>query len=213
MAVADDLHFDMAGVADQAFDIDAVAAEGGFGLRLAARIGLFQFCGIVDNAHAAPAAAGDGLDHDRAAGAERREERFGLVEAGRTAGAIDNGNAAFFCQRLGLRLVAEQVQRLRRRADEDDPLFCATPRQRGVFAEKAVAGMQRIAPARFRSRDDRLDVEIGPRAPPRDFQALIRAADMQRQRVVGRIDRDRGKAGLAGGTRDPNGDLAAVGDQ
>ncbi len=70
MAVADDLHFDVAGVTDQTFDIDAIAAEGGLGFGLAARIGLFQLGGVIDNAHAAPAAAGDRLDHDRAAGAE-----------------------------------------------------------------------------------------------------------------------------------------------
>jgi hypothetical protein len=40
--VADDLHLDMAGLADQTLDIDAVAAEGGLGLGLAARIGVFQ---------------------------------------------------------------------------------------------------------------------------------------------------------------------------
>ena len=67
--VADDLHLDVAGVADQALDIDAVAAEGGHGLGLAARIGLLQLVGVVDDAHAAAAAAGDRLDHDGAAGA------------------------------------------------------------------------------------------------------------------------------------------------
>ncbi len=70
VAVADDLHFDVTGVADQALDIDAIAAEGRPGLGLAARIGLFQLCRVIDDAHAAPAAAGDGLDHDRAAGAQ-----------------------------------------------------------------------------------------------------------------------------------------------
>ena len=42
MAVADDLHFDMAGLADQALDIDLIASEGGLRLGLTARIGLLQ---------------------------------------------------------------------------------------------------------------------------------------------------------------------------
>ena len=42
MVVADDLHLDMAGVADQALDIDAVVAEGRLRLGLAARIGFLQ---------------------------------------------------------------------------------------------------------------------------------------------------------------------------
>ena len=68
MVVADDLHLDVAGIADQALDIDAVAAEGRHRLGLAARIGLFQLFGVVDDAHAAAAAAGDRLDHDGATG-------------------------------------------------------------------------------------------------------------------------------------------------
>src|SRR5712671_5619316 len=67
--VADDLHLDVARVADQALDINAVAAKGGHRLGLAARIGLLQLGRIVDDAHAASAAAGDRLDHDSAAGA------------------------------------------------------------------------------------------------------------------------------------------------
>ena len=69
IVVADDLHLDVAGVADQALDIDAVAAEGGLGLGLAARIGLLELVGVVDDAHAAAAAASDRLDHDGATGA------------------------------------------------------------------------------------------------------------------------------------------------
>ena len=72
--VADDLHLDMARLADQALDIDAVVSEGGLRLGLAARIGFLQLRGVLDEPHAAPAAAGHRLDHDRAAGAERGEE-------------------------------------------------------------------------------------------------------------------------------------------
>ena len=42
---------------------------------------------------------------------------------------------------------------------------------------------------------------------------FIRRTDMQRQRVVGRIDRDRGDAGVGRGAGDANGDFAAIGDQ
>jgi hypothetical protein len=141
MPVTDDLHLDMPGVANQPLDIDAVAAEGGLRLGLAARIGLFELIGVIDDAHAAPAAAGNGLDHDRASGAQRREEVFCLVQRGRTAGAFDDGYTGVLCQRPGLGLVAEQIQRLRRRSDKIDPLRCAAPGQQSVLAEKAVAGM------------------------------------------------------------------------
>ncbi len=213
MVVADDLHLDVAGVADQALDIDAVAAEGGHRLGLAARIGLLQLCGVVDDAHAAAAAAGDRLDHDGAAGAQRVEEGPCLLQAGRPAGALDDRHAALLGQRLGLRLVAEQVERLRRRPDEDDALLGAAPGERGILAEKAIAGMHRVAFGRLGGRYHGLDIEIGPRAAPGDFAGRVGGADMQRLRIVGGMDRDGGEAGVAGGAGDADGDLAAVGDQ
>ena len=150
MVVADDLHFDVAGVANQTLDIDAVAAEGGLGLGLAARIGLVQFRSVVDDAHAATAATGDGLDHHGGALAHRRKEGLDVVEAGRSLGALDDGHAALLRQRLGLPLVAEQIECLGRRADEDNVFFGTAPRQCGVLAEETVAGMQRIASGRLR---------------------------------------------------------------
>ena len=81
MTVADDLHLDVARLADQALDIDAVVSEGGLRLGLAARIGFLQLRGLLDEAHAAPAAAGHRLDHDRASAAERGEERLCLDPA------------------------------------------------------------------------------------------------------------------------------------
>ena len=73
--------------------------------------------------------------------------------------------------------------------------------------------MQRVAPCRFRCGNYRLDIEIGSRASPLDLKRLVRGPDVQRQRIVRRMDRDGGKAGFTGGAGDANGDLATVGDQ
>ena len=213
MVVADDLHLDVAGVANQALDIDAVAAESRLGLGLAARIGLLELRGVIDDAHAASAAAGDGLDHHGATGTQRCKESPGLFQAGRPAGAFDDRHAASLRQRLGLRLVAEQIQRLRRWPDKDDAFLDAAPGECGILAEEAIAGMQRIAAGRLRSRYHRLDIEIGPRATPGNLVGGIGGAGMHRLRIVGGIDRNRGEPGVTRGARDANGDLAAVGDQ
>ena len=193
MVVADDLHFDVAGVADPALDIDAVAAEGRLGLGLAARIGLLQLGGVIDDAHAASATAGDGLDHHCAAGAQRCKEGLGLFEAGRPAGAFDHGHAAFSSPAPWPAPCRRTVQRLRRRPDEDDAFLDAAPGECGILAEEAIAGVQRIAAGRLRSRDHGFDVQIGPRAPPRDLVSGIGGAGMHRLRIVGGIDRDRGE--------------------
>ena len=213
MVVADDLHLDMAGVADQALDINPIAAEGRHGLGLAARVSFLQQQGIIDDPHAAAAAAGNRLDHDGAALTLRFKEGSCLLQAARAAGALDDGNPAVFCQRLGLRLVAEQVERIRRRADEDDAFLDTAPGQRGVLAEEAVTGMNGVASGRLGGSDHRLDVEIGPRAAAGDFVGRVCGADMHRLRIVGGMDRDGGEPGIARRARDTDGDLAAVGDQ
>ena len=61
-AVADDLHFDVAGARQQLLDVDIAVAERAARLGLAARVGLVEIIAGEHDAHAAPAAAGDRLD-------------------------------------------------------------------------------------------------------------------------------------------------------
>ena len=89
-------------------------------------------------------------------------------------GALDHRHAAAPGERLGFDLVAEQIERLGRRPDEDDTFLGATPRQQGILAEKAIAGMQRVASRRLRRRNHRLDIEIGARPPPGNFACARR---------------------------------------
>ena len=208
--VADDLHLDMACFPDQPFQINIAAAEGGHRLGLAAGIGFLQSGGIVDGPHAAAAAAGDRLDHDRAV---RGQKGARLLQRGCAFGAVDDRHAAALGQRLGLGLVAEQFQRGRRRPDKGDAFLGAALGQCDVLAEETVAGMQRIATGRLCRRNDGLDIEIGPGAPARNLVALVSRAHMQRSGIVGRINRDAGKIRLPRSARDANGDLAAIGDQ
>ena len=171
MTVADDLHLDVARLADQALDIDAVVSEGGLRLGLAACIGFLQLRGFLDEAHAAPAAAGHRLDHDRASAAERSEECFCLIQRGRAGSPLDHGHAAAFGELFGCDLVAEQIERLGRRSDENDPLLRATSRQQRIFAEKAIAGMQRVAFGRLGGGNHRFDIEIGTRTAPAESRS------------------------------------------
>ena len=60
-AVADDLHFDMTGAANQPLDIQVAATEGGGSLGAAACEGVIQLGKIVHRTHAASAAAGQCL--------------------------------------------------------------------------------------------------------------------------------------------------------
>jgi hypothetical protein len=125
----------------------------------------------------------------------------------------DDRHAAALCQLPCRHLVAEQFERRHRWPDEGDACISAGFGERRVLAEKAVAGMHGIAAGRRCPLHDGLDVEIGSSAAARDFDRLVGNPHMQRQRIVRGMDRDRRDAGIGGGARDADGDLAAIGDQ
>src|SRR5207237_7694626 len=81
-AVADDLHLDVARVADQALGEECTVAEGGARFRLAALERLRDRLACLDRARAAPAATRDRFDHDRGPGAEAVEEFLDAAKVG-----------------------------------------------------------------------------------------------------------------------------------
>ena len=212
-AVADHLHLDMAGAGQEPLNHHRRVAEGGLRFRLAARVGLGDLVGGGHDAHSAPAAAGDCLDHHRAALAERAEELLRLGERDGGGAAGQDGDIELGGEPPRTRFVAEQLERVDRGTDEGDPVRGAAAGECGAFGEEAVAGMQRVAAGRFGGFDDRFNIEVGARAYAAELMRFVGAADMQRGRVVGRVDGDGADAQLAGGADDANGDLAAVGDE
>ena len=80
-AVAQHLDLDMARMVEILLEIDRIVAEGGLGLGAGEREGLGRRVGVVDDLHAASAAAGDRLDQHRPA--DLAAERHHLVERSR----------------------------------------------------------------------------------------------------------------------------------
>ena len=66
LAVAHDLDLDVAGAADQPLGIERAVAERRLGFGRGAGEGVGDLALVRDQAHAAPAAAGDGLERDAA---------------------------------------------------------------------------------------------------------------------------------------------------
>ncbi len=158
--IAGDLHFDMARPHNQPFGIDRVDAERRARLRTAARIGLGQRVAFAHHAHAPAAAPADRLQHDAGA--------LLLVEEGRHClqrraafGGWHHRHAALARQRQRAALVAEQCELADRRADEDQVGLGAGLCEVGAFAEKSVAGMDRVATGAARGGEDGRDVEVG----------------------------------------------------
>ena len=211
-SVADHLHLDVARAGEQAFDDDGGIAEGCGGFGLAAGVGLFKLVGGGDDAHAASAAAGDGLDHHCAA-VERCEEGLRFAEADGGGAAGQHGNAVLVGEGAGAGFVAEELESLDGGADEGDAFVGAAAGELGAFGEEAVAGVEGVAVGCFGGGDDCFDVEVGARADGVEGVRFVGAADMQGGGVVLGVDGDGGDAQFARGAADSDSDFAAVGDE
>ena len=100
------------------------------------------------------------------------------------------------------------------RPDPDQIMALDDLGELGVFAEEAIAGMDRVGVGDLGRRDDVGDVEIAVLGRRRaDADRFVGQPDVHRIGVGGRMDRDRLDAHLMAGAMDAQRNLAAVGDQ
>ena len=115
---------------------------------------------------------------------------------------------------LGGVLQAHRADAVGVRSDPDQAGVDHRLREVGVFAEEAVAGMDRLRAGFFRGGDDLLtnQIALARRRRP-DMHRFVRLTHVQRIGVGIRIDRNRADTHFARGADDPAGDLAPVGDE
>jgi hypothetical protein len=108
-------------------------------------------------------------------------------------------------------LVCDQLQGVRGRADEREPLLLATLREPPVLREEPVARMDGVRadlPCRL---DDRVDVEVTlERRRRADAHGLVRLEHVQRGAVGVRVDDGRRDAHVAARPDHPDSDLTPV---
>ena len=143
MLVAQKLHLDVLGAANELFEKYVRAAEGV--LSLAARLverGV-QRIGAFHDPHAAAAAAQRRLDNHRVA---QRLGRLMRPRAGlhRRVAAGKDGHAGLASQVPCRYLVTQQIEQLRRRTDKHDPRPRAGPGEPRVLGEEAISGVNRV---------------------------------------------------------------------
>ena len=213
VVIAEDLELDVARVLDVLLDVDVADAERRFGLALRGLERLRQLRRRADDAHAAAAAAGDRLDDDRVAELLRDFLRL-VLAVDRAVAARQDRHAGLLHRPPRARLVAEQPDHVRRRPDELDVAGLADLGEVGALREEAVAGMDRVGAGDLRGADDRRDAQVAVGAARRaDADVLVGEPHVQRVLVGLGVDRDGLDAELAAGADDPQGDLAAVGDE
>ena len=205
----------MAGALNQTFGIHVGHAKGGQRLGAAAFVGLRQLRGLSHQAHAAPAAAGHGLEHHAGLWVARAllgKEGFdggqvGRGRAGQQRHAVRGGQCA------GLRLVAKQRQLRGRGADEAEAGIGTRLRKVGALAQEAVARVHRIAAQRLRGGHDGGDVQVGGRAGGGQRHGLVGQRGVQCARVVLREHGHGGDAEVLCRADHAHGDLPAVGNE
>src|SRR5579885_3105846 len=96
--------------------------------------------------------------------------------------------AARGCPRARPRFAREpcrrKIQHLRMRADKDDSRLIASPRERGVLAQKSVARMDGVAAFFLGSRNELLDIKVGGCAPSLEPARGVGLSRMQRRSIV-----------------------------
>jgi len=207
------LHLDVPRTDNKLFHEDGIVAE----CRTRFAAGLVQRGSelylFLHDTHALAATAGGGLEQDGIADFPRVRGGFLHVARKRRCAGHDR-HVGFLHQLARLQLVAHRPHGRRRRSDERqtgvDDRLCEVR----VLGEEAVARMDRVGTAFLRRVDDVVDdeVRLGRRRRP-DRVGLVGEADVQRLAIRVGVDRDRADTHLAAGAMDPDGDLAAVGDQ
>ena len=160
LGVGQDLDLDVAGAQHGLLQEHGGVAERRVGFAHGGLQRFGQGVAGVDAAHAAPAAAGDGLGEDGEADLVGGGDEFVQVLGG-LAGLQDR-DAGLAGRLEGGDLVAGQFQDLGGRAHEGDAGRGRGPGQARVFGEEAVAGVDGVGPGFLGHAHHFVDVEVGP---------------------------------------------------
>ena len=177
--VTDDLHFDVARIRNQQFDVEVWVAESRRRLGTRPRVRFFEVLDPAHDAHPAAAAAGNGFEHHGRIVAEGLKEVAHLVEARRAECSVRYGDVVLHREFPGTAFVAEEFERVGRRSDKGDAGRLARMREIRVFAQETVARVDRVALGVARDVQDLRAVEIGGGAGSGERAGFIAAPDVQ----------------------------------
>jgi len=190
VAVADDLHLDVARVLDVFLDQHAIVAEGRLRLALGADDRGGKFAGRVDDTHATAATAGGRLHQHRKADSVGGRSQGRLVLSFPVI-TRHQRHAGLFHQGLGSGFRTHCDHHIGGGADEHQSCIHASLRKPSILRQKSIARMHGFGAALAGRFDHALDIEIAVTRPRRPQQhGFIGFGDMHRITVGLGIDRD-----------------------
>ena len=213
LGVGQDLDLDVARAQDGLLEEHGGVPERGVGFAHGGLQGLRERFAGVHAAHAAPAAAGNGLGEDREADLVRGGDQF--VQVLRGLAGLEHGNTGLAGGLEGGDLVARKFQDLRRRADERDAGLLGGPRQARVLGEEAVAGVDGVCSGLLGDPHYLVNVEIRPDRVPllADQIRLVGLLAVNRVAVLVGKHSDGLGTQLVARAESANRDFAAIGHQ
>ena len=214
VVIGQHLNFHVLGAAQILFDEDLVIAEGLLGLVDGFLEFLLHVLSLVDDTHAAAAAAVGCLQHNGVADLLGHFHGLfhglhGVVNAG------DDGHVGGDGDLLGRDLVAHGVHAVHGGADEDDAVLLALFHQDGVFCQEAVAGVDGVDVVVLGDLDDGGDIQISVNGAAFGVQGVGFVSQITESGVLVffGVNGNGGNVQLVQSTEYTDGDLAAVGDQ
>ncbi len=213
VAVAEHLELDVPRLDQVLLQVDGAGAETLLRLLAGGHELALQALALLDDAHAAAAAARRRLEDHRVADLGGHPLR--LLQVGqRLAAARQHRHPGVGRGLPRLGLVAHQPDAGRRRPDPAEVALLEHLGEVGVLGQEAVARVDGVGAGDLGRGDDAGDVEVAllRRRRP-DADRLVGVEHVQRLAVGGAVDRHRLDAQLAAGVHHPQGDLAPVGHQ
>ena len=216
--IAQQLDLDVPRGTDLALQEDRTVAKGRCRLGRSGGQRRGQLGRVGDPPHPPSPTAGGGLDQQREADplglGHDRVEAVGAVDRDRLAGARHALDPHRPRDLARPDLVPQRLDDRGRRPDEDESGVLDGARERRPLGQEPVPGMDRLDAVGEGRLDDRVDTKVAlGRWRRTDPDGAVSLPDVQRAGVGVAVDGDRLHAQLVTGADDPDGDLAAVGDQ
>ena len=205
----------MPGILQKFFQINTGLFEGGLGLGLRGKNGIFQIRLFENHPHSLAAPASPRLDHDRITNFFRDFQKFRVLGVDRPFRRRKKRDASVFRHEFpGLDFVPHHFYRFGVGPDKFYSHRLAYLGEVGVFRQKTIAGMNGVSSGNFSRGNYGGDVQIGFGCRGgADANGLVGLFDVKGFPVNIGMNGHRFNSHFAAGADNPDGDLASIGNQ